>query len=126
MARCPNPKCDKLDNPPIRNLSKLKNQLTLAIRAHVKRFYSGQLICEDPACEGRTRQLPLQFSSGYPECPSCHKAVMTKEYSEKQLYTQLLFYQLLFDVSRASAKHGVNFANTLSTVSLLSIHRSFI
>ena len=50
LARCPNPKCSK--DPPIRRLAQLKNILTLAIRRHVKRFYSGMLTCEDPACEG--------------------------------------------------------------------------
>ena len=141
LARCPNPKCDK--EPPIRRLAQLKNILTLAIRRHVKKFYSGVLICEDPACEGacdvdtpaigvcinvtsllalyyvpigRTRQLPLRFNSGYPECSTCHKAAMVKEYTDRQLYTQMLFYQQLFDVAKASSRHGINFASNLSGV----------
>ncbi len=116
LARCPNAKCDR--DPPIRRLGRLRNALTLAIRRHVRRFYSGSLSCEDPACEGRTRQLPLRFTSGHPECPSCHKAALVKDYTDRQLYTQLLFYQQLFDVARASAKHGINLASDLSGVSL--------
>ena len=112
LAKCSNLKCDQ---KPIERLHYIQNKLTLNIRRHIKRFYSGYVICEDPACSGRTRQLPLQFRGAFPVCSTCSKAVMTKDYTDKQLYTQLLYYQQLFDVSKASIRFGKQFNHDLVT-----------
>ena len=45
--------------------------------------------------------MPLQFKGAFPVCSTCGSACMSKEYTDKQLYTQLLYYKQLFDVSRA-------------------------
>jgi len=65
---------------------------------------------------GRTRQLPLRFTSGYPECSSCCKAALVKDYGDRQLYSQLLYYQQLFDVGKASTRCGRNFGGDLAAV----------
>ena len=62
-------------------------------RRHIGKFYAGYVVCEDPACGGRTRQLPLQFKGAFPVCLTCNSACMSKEYTDKQLYTQLLYYK---------------------------------
>uniref|UniRef100_A0A8D0CJR8 Polymerase (DNA directed), alpha 1 n=1 Tax=Scleropages formosus TaxID=113540 RepID=A0A8D0CJR8_SCLFO len=55
------------------------------------------LLCEDPACQNRTRRLPLAFSRSGPICPACTKTTLRPEYSEKALYNQLCFYRFVFD-----------------------------
>uniref|UniRef100_A0A8B9RZL2 DNA polymerase alpha catalytic subunit n=1 Tax=Accipiter nisus TaxID=211598 RepID=A0A8B9RZL2_9AVES len=64
----------------------------------------GWLICEEPACQNRTRRLPLSFSRSGPVCQACRKAVLRPEYSDKALYTQLCFYRYIFDVDYAMDK----------------------
>ncbi len=103
LARCPRAGCDLR---PIERRAHVANRLALAVRRHVARFYAGHVICEDPACNGRTRQLPLDFRGAFPACPFCHEmAVMTKEYTDRELYTQLLSYQQLFDVAKANSRY---------------------
>ena len=107
LAKCTNAKnCKKA---PIDKVVKLENMLTLAIRRHLSNYYRGYVSCEDPACTGRSRQLPLEFRGAFPVCHTCQKAIMTKEVSDKQLYLQLLYYQQLFDVAKVSSKFGKNF-----------------
>ena len=94
-------KCKKA---PIQRATIIQNKLTFFIRKHVNKYYHGYVTCEDPACSGRTRQLPLEFKGAFPVCNVCQKAIMTKEYSDKELYTQLLYLQQLFDVSKANTR----------------------
>lgn len=108
LARCPNIK-QKCNKRPIDRVARIQNKLTRNIRQHIRRFYQGYVVCEDPACTGRTRLLPLDFKGAFPVCSTCEKANMTKEYSDKQLYHQLLYYQQLFDVAKASSRYGRNF-----------------
>ena len=49
-------------------------------------------------CTGRTRQLPLIFQRAFPICSTCHKATMYREYTDSQLYLQMLYFQHLFQV----------------------------
>ena len=114
LAKCPS--ANKCDKSPIQRLGQIQNKLTMNIRRHVTKFCQGEVTCEDPACTGRTRQLPLNLKGAYPVCSTCQAAIMAKEYSDKQLYNQLLYYQQLFDVSKASAKCGRNFNLDLAAI----------
>ena len=89
------------------------------------------MICEDPACTNRTRRVPLQMKGSYPHCDMCKSAVMYREvsvnisctllykisdqytnlnyflifqYSEFELYTQLSFFQHIFNLSKVTEK----------------------
>uniref|UniRef100_A0A672SW17 DNA polymerase alpha catalytic subunit-like n=1 Tax=Sinocyclocheilus grahami TaxID=75366 RepID=A0A672SW17_SINGR len=68
----------------------------------------GWLLCEDQACQNRTRRLPIAFSRSGPICPACLRSTLRPEYSEKALYNQLCFYRFIFDWEYA-------FKNVLST-----------
>uniref|UniRef100_A0A673B0R8 DNA polymerase n=1 Tax=Sphaeramia orbicularis TaxID=375764 RepID=A0A673B0R8_9TELE len=89
---------------PIDYAVKISNKLLLDIRRHVKKYYSGWLVCEDQACQNRTRRLPIAFSRHGPICPACTRATLRPEYSEKALYNQLCFYRFIFDWDYAVAK----------------------
>uniref|UniRef100_A0A3B4X0P2 DNA polymerase n=1 Tax=Seriola lalandi dorsalis TaxID=1841481 RepID=A0A3B4X0P2_SERLL len=82
----------------------ISNKLLLEIRRHIKKYYSGWLVCEDQACQNRTRRLPIAFSRHGPICPSCARATLRPEYSEKALYNQLCFYRFIFDWDYAVTK----------------------
>ncbi|XP_058497932.1 DNA polymerase alpha catalytic subunit [Solea solea] len=89
---------------PIDYAVNISNKLLLDIRRHIKKYYSGWLVCEDQICQNRTRRLPIAFSRHGPICPACTRATLRPEYSEKALYNQLCFYRFIFDWDHAAAK----------------------
>ncbi|XP_026057085.1 DNA polymerase alpha catalytic subunit-like [Carassius auratus] len=89
---------------PIEHHIKIGNKLQLDIRRHIRRYYSGWLLCEDQACQNRTRRLPIAFSRSGPICPACLRSTLRPEYSEKALYHQLCFYRFIFDWEYAFKK----------------------
>ncbi|XP_043959846.1 DNA polymerase alpha catalytic subunit isoform X2 [Gambusia affinis] len=101
LMRCCHLPCT---NSPIDNVVHISNKLQLDIRRHIKKYYSGWLVCEDQACQNRTRRLPIAFSRHGPICPACTRATLRAEYSEKALYNQLCFYSYIFDWDYAMAK----------------------
>uniref|UniRef100_A0A671T540 DNA polymerase n=1 Tax=Sinocyclocheilus anshuiensis TaxID=1608454 RepID=A0A671T540_9TELE len=93
---------------PMEHPIQISNKLQLDICRHIRRYYSGWLLCEDQACQNRTRRLPIAFSRSGPICPACLRSTLRPEYSEKALYNQLCFYRFIFDWEYA-------FKNVLST-----------
>lgn len=89
---------------PIDYTVNISNKLLLDIRRHIKKYYSGWLVCEDQACQNRIRRLPIAFSRHGPICPACTRATLRPEYSEKALYNQICFYRFIFDWDHACAK----------------------
>ncbi|XP_020508693.2 DNA polymerase alpha catalytic subunit [Labrus bergylta] len=89
---------------PVDYVVNISNKLLLDIRRHIKKYYSGWLVCEDQACQNRIRRLPIAFSRHGPICPACTRATLRPEYSEKALYNQLCFYRFIFDWDYAYAK----------------------
>uniref|UniRef100_A0A8C1IJM7 DNA polymerase n=1 Tax=Cyprinus carpio TaxID=7962 RepID=A0A8C1IJM7_CYPCA len=64
---------------PIEHPIKISNKLQMDIRRHIRRYYSGWLLCEDPACQNRTRRLPIAFSRSGPICPACLRSTLRPE-----------------------------------------------
>ncbi|XP_061778013.1 DNA polymerase alpha catalytic subunit isoform X1 [Nerophis ophidion] len=89
---------------PIDYASNISNKLLLDIRRHIRKYYSGWLVCEDQACQNRTRRLPIAFSRLGPICTACSRATLRPEYSEKALYNQICFYRFIFDWEHIVAK----------------------
>ncbi|XP_068733005.1 DNA polymerase alpha catalytic subunit-like [Montipora capricornis] len=79
----------------------VSNQLTVAVRRHLKEYYLGWQKCDDPSCGYLTRQVPLTRQRGASTCPSCCRAHLHSVYSDTALYTQLLYYSRLFDLDYA-------------------------
>jgi len=76
------------------------NKLTLAMRKYIDKYYLSELKCDDQTCsEQPTRQLSVTGM----ECldPYC-RGSMRPIYSDKVLYTQLSYFQSLFDVEHAT------------------------
>ena len=76
-------------------------QLELAIRAHIARYYHGWTECTEPSCGAVTRMAGVY--SGRCLVHGCRGRV-TLRFSDKDLYTQLCFYDYLFDQERALAE----------------------
>ncbi|KAF2006808.1 hypothetical protein P154DRAFT_614940 [Amniculicola lignicola CBS 123094] len=83
-------------------------QLESAIRQHISAYYAGWLVCDDPSCNNRTRQMSVY---GH-RClgPKGHATgclgKMGWEFKEKDLWNQLLYLQSLFDVDRVVKDDG--------------------
>lgn len=80
-------------------IAQLENQ----IRAQTSKYYDGWVVCDDSACGNRTRQISVY---GH-RClgPRGHAegclGRMNYEYTEKQIYNQLLYFAGLWDVDKA-------------------------
>ncbi|CAH3155090.1 unnamed protein product [Porites evermanni] len=92
----------------------VSNQLNVAMRRHIKEYYLGWQICEDPSCGYSTRQVPLTRQRGAPMCPQCFRAHLHAVYSDTALYIQLLYFSRLFDFDHAvkNAKTAVGVTQT--------------
>ena len=86
----------------------LTAQLESQIRQHTAKYYSGWLVCDDPACGMRTRQMSVYGSRCLGPKGLAHGCAgrMAFEYSEKAMYNQLLYLQSLFDVEKSIEKMG--------------------
>ncbi|KAL0089598.1 hypothetical protein F4703DRAFT_1914916 [Phycomyces blakesleeanus] len=70
------------------------NQMVLAIRSYIRKYYQGWLICDDDTCGNRTRMMSV-FGR---RCLNAGcRGLMMREYSDKSLYTQLLYFTYIFD-----------------------------
>ncbi|KAF2724877.1 hypothetical protein K431DRAFT_261149 [Polychaeton citri CBS 116435] len=98
---CPRAECKKT-----MSTLTLSAQLTTEIRKHTSRYYAGWLVCDDPACGMRTRQMSVYGHRclGPKTLAYGCSGRMSFEYSEKALYNQLLYLQSLFDVDKSLEK----------------------
>jgi DNA polymerase alpha subunit A len=104
--QCPNSSCQKI----LSNLSVVA-QLETAIRQTLATYYSGTLVCNDPACSSRTRQISVYGHRclGPKGLAKDCLGKMSYTYSEKDVWNQLLYYKSLFDVDRVGKEaDGVN------------------
>jgi len=100
---CPHEGCGK----PLGNLSVVA-QVEAQIKMLLSRYYSAVLICDDPDCGNRTRQMSVYGhkclgSNGLAQ--GCFGR-MGYEIGEKWMYNQLLYFSNLFDVDKAKEKAG--------------------
>lgn len=51
---------------------------------HLMCLSQGWLVCEDQACQNRTRRLPVAFSRHGPICPGCNRATLRPEVTQHQ------------------------------------------
>ncbi|EFX79893.1 hypothetical protein DAPPUDRAFT_304346 [Daphnia pulex] len=98
LSRCGNPNCKKT---PFSAEKFLVNRLTHTVRKHIQLYYAGWLVCEDRSCATRTRRIPLKSTNTHPVCIGCGTSNMDPEYNDLDLYTQLCYYQHMFDASKA-------------------------
>uniref|UniRef100_A0A8C2E742 DNA polymerase n=1 Tax=Cyprinus carpio TaxID=7962 RepID=A0A8C2E742_CYPCA len=77
---------------PMEHPVQISNKLLLDIHRHIRRYYSGWLLCEDQACQNRTRRLPIAFSRSGPICPACLRSTLRPEV----LHTLLLLFLFCF------------------------------
>ena len=82
-------------------------QVEAAVRAQTARYYEGWLVCDDSSCGNRTRQISVYGtrclgSKGLArgECGGR----MRYEYSERDIYNQLVYFASLWDVDKAKSK----------------------
>jgi DNA polymerase alpha subunit A len=93
---CPNASCKAL-----LSLFSINSQIEGQIRRHLTKYYENWLLCDEPACAARTRQMNVYGK----RCliTGC-RGQMTQEYNDKMLYNQLLYFDMLFDIEKAKKK----------------------
>lgn len=95
---CPNASC----KAPFTVIS-IVAQLETQIRAQTTKYYEGWLVCDDSACGNRTRQMSVyghRCLGPRGRADGC-LGRMSYEYTEKELYNQLLYFATLWDVDKA-------------------------
>eukprot|EP00741_Cyanophora_paradoxa_P021230 tig00000237_g20491.t1 len=81
----------------------IENALVRSIGRHIERYYEGWMKCAEAECSARARSCQLR--RGLPACPSDpERHHLVEEYSAGELYTQLLYFQRLFDVAKAAER----------------------
>lgn len=95
---CPAPGCARAQ-PTLAVVAQVEAQL----RQHAARYYTAWLVCDDPACGARTRQMSVYGHRclGPKGLGQGCLGKMALEYSEKMMWNQLLYLQMLFDVDKA-------------------------
>lgn len=92
----------------------LSNRLHLATRESIRRYYEGWAVCSDVTCKTRTQKQSLRGNGNICSAPGC-RATVTMEFPDSALYTQLKFFESLFDVERARKKLKEQQARASST-----------
>jgi DNA polymerase alpha subunit A len=89
----------------------LSCQLLSAMRKQLNRYLEQRVICDDPACHAQTKATSV-FGR---KClvKGC-KGLVTLEYSDNQLYTQMQYYERLFSLD--PSKDAVEALYPLSSV----------
>jgi len=94
---CPSPNCRGLVKKEKRkeNIARLGNQIRLAARKYIKRFYDQSYSCTDSMCRFKSKYLPLKGTA----CPmtGC-TGTLVSLYSDKLLHTQLEYHEFLFNM----------------------------
>ena len=71
----------------------------------------GWLVCEDQACQNRTRRLPIAFSRHGPICPACTRATLRPEVRRTPVST-LRHTQLCCSPSYIRIRMGLKWMHT--------------
>jgi len=100
---CKNASCNKVFSVP-----SIVAQIECQIRQLTSKYYEAWLVCDDAACGNRTRQMNVYGKRclGPNRLADGCRGVMRYEYTDKMLYTQLLYFSSLFNVGKAIAKSG--------------------
>ncbi|CAH0518597.1 unnamed protein product [Peronospora belbahrii] len=81
----------------------LSNRLHNATRLAAKKYYEAWTICSDVMCKTRTQKQSLRGNGNICSAVGC-RAITSLEYPDSALYTQLKYFESLFDVERAQKK----------------------
>lgn len=81
-------------------------QVEHAIRVQTSRYYEGWLVCSEPQCAIRTRQMSVYGSRCIGPGGLARDCLgrMRYEYSERAIYNQLVYFASLWDVDKARAR----------------------
>ncbi|KAI8124623.1 DNA polymerase alpha catalytic subunit [Lucilia cuprina] len=102
LQKCTNAECNI---SPYQYVIAIRNQLILTMRQYIKRFYQNWLVCDDPACNHNSRCYTHVTSGSRPVCMRCKNGTLVRQYTERDLYNQLSYFQYMFDLSKHQHKN---------------------
>ncbi|KIO20033.1 hypothetical protein M407DRAFT_30336 [Tulasnella calospora MUT 4182] len=77
---------------------RIQSSLHTQIRQCIARYYEGWTVCDEEICQNRTRSVAMHSRNcSRPECTGTVRV----EYSDAQVYNQLLYFRSLFDGAKA-------------------------
>lgn len=81
-------------------------QVEAAVRAQTSRYYEAWLVCDEPGCGNRTRQMSVYGSRclGPKGLARGCLGRMRYEVGERDVYNQLVYFASLWDVDKAKAR----------------------
>ncbi|XP_967510.2 DNA polymerase alpha catalytic subunit [Tribolium castaneum] len=98
LQKCQNARCKAR---PADYVPFIQNQMTETINSYIEKFYLNEMYCEDPMCCKETVRIPLSSSGRVPFCQVCN-SVLIKKYSGLSLFTQITYFQYIFDLTKLS------------------------
>lgn len=101
LQKCINADCN---SAPYQFIVAIRNRLLLSMRSYIKRFYQNWLVCDDPSCNQNTRFYTHVTAGNRPICSFCKTGSLVRQYSERNLYQQLSYFQYMFDLSKYQHK----------------------
>jgi hypothetical protein len=81
--------------------SRLSNLLAMRLRKDKLKYYENWLVCEDTSCGTRTQQQSIVGKMCLAR--GCHSRVHP-EFGDKMLYTQLKYFDVMFDEVSSSVR----------------------
>ncbi|KAJ8662546.1 hypothetical protein O0I10_001507 [Lichtheimia ornata] len=99
----------------------VRSALIRCMRSYIRKYYEGWLVCDDATCGSRTRMMSVFGRRCLRE--GCHGSVK-REYTDKQLYTQLLYFSNMFDAERAKENALSSGSATVQINSLINLHHN--
>ncbi|XKL64150.1 hypothetical protein PGB90_004236 [Kerria lacca] len=103
LERCCSSTCN---SEPFKDLARIQNTLLLTMRNYIHKYYQHWMICEDPTCAYRTRNITMINKNLEPECTQCKRNNLLREFTESQLYNQLCYFHYIFDITAVLTKHS--------------------
>jgi DNA polymerase alpha subunit A len=103
-VQCPSSSCGAV----LQTIS-IVAQLESSIRQLLASYYAGHLVCDEPQCGNRTRQISVYGSRclGPKGLAKDCLGKMHYEMKERDVWNQLLYYQSLFDVDRVAKEDAI-------------------
>lgn len=96
--------------PPYKQLSNIRNHLTVFIRQAIRDYYNNWMYCDEPSCNQSTRtSAHVTDITNRSICVTCKQGHMLNSYTEGDLFKQLRYLQFMFQLPRLEPTRKFSF-----------------
>lgn len=119
FEKCVNKDCK---GEPFKYKAAIENELVDQIRLSIGRYYENWMTCDEPMCYENTRFYSHVSDQRRPVCIACGKGNMIRQYTETELYNQLIYFKLNFAQGLEAAGMYPIFVIIFTHVSLILLY----